>query len=215
MWRRLTFIMLTTLGAACQGQPTRHATFVTAARLAGSDACHTSDSKGSSAVVDPATLKRREHFRRLLLGGHCIDEGNSVVLHLSMFSPSPPMTVDASRFTQITIELPKTPQLGESISFEANELTVYVSRGSAAWTDKGAGFFGNRANGRLDLTRLVQNKISVKGRLVTNAKHATERTTEAVTIELDGDFVQSQLAELRRCLGFFPLCPDVQQAGGA
>lgn len=204
--RGMIHIALLWLVAACQGVPPgqsqRAGTFVPGAKLQGVSACR--DPLRGEALVggDPTTRARRIGFRDLLLGGHCIADGNNVILHFGAMMPGPSNTTDASEFLLLTVELPNLPQIGERLSVPAETLHTYFSQGAAAWVEKGSGVFGKQARGRLEITYASENELVVSGHLSIEAKDARDDAMELTAVAIHDRFRRVRLEELRRCLGY-------------
>lgn len=206
-------LMLSGCVIGTQDAVKRQTSFVQEAKLSGTIACRAAEQDELSPFADHETRARRAEYRSLLLGGHCIERGANTVIHLSEFFPGQPDTPDVATFQQITIELPHTASLGSDVLLDASRLPIYVSGGGSVWVEQGAGHFGREARGTLRLTRRSETKMVLTGEIEVELKHAKSWTPpQVVMIRINDEFVETDIASLRRCLGFGPICPSARFA---
>lgn len=151
--------------------------------------------------VEPIT-KNRPEAAKLLLNGHYVKSGDSLVLLVRKFNKGKAFTVDDESFVKLTIEIKKYT-LGEALSLESSKIQLYYSSGSSGFVSKGHGVYATSATGTVVVQQKNKGSIKVGLNFTCRAEPAGAFPFESREVRVEGDFVfkEKQLGELSHWIG--------------
>ena len=104
------------------------------------------------------SVKNRPIPAKLLLDGHYIREGNSVVLLLRKFNVGDLFTIDDEYFEKLTIEIKKF-KIGIPIPIGSEDIKIYYSKGGSGWVSRGAGVYSSSGFGSITILKLDKFRL--------------------------------------------------------
>lgn len=102
----------------------------------------------------------RPKSAKLLLNGHYVKAGDSLVLLIRRFDNGCVFTVDDETYEKLTIEI-KNYTLGVPIQLGSNDIRFYYSSGSSAFVSKGHGVYSATGSGNVVVNKVEKNRIFV------------------------------------------------------
>jgi hypothetical protein len=207
MWRKCT-VALILLSAVWHARASE-VWLVRSASLGGAGACPV-DQRLSAPFLLAELKERREKALLVLLYGHCIGHGKDNVIHYEEFHPSPPNVVDADKFLQLTLSVPRLPiVIGEFYDLDGSEAKLYFSEGSSVWLEKGYGRYGDRATGRIRVEAIAKNAIRVTANLELTTRDVLEDRIAKRPIQFENIVQEVSLTTASRCFGTSVTCADM------
>jgi len=97
---------------------------------------------------------------KLLLNGHYVRTGKSLVLLIRKFDQGNALTVDDELYEKVTIEIQDYP-LGIPIKLDSRDLRLYYSSGSSGHIARGHGVYATSGSGTLVIKAFEKGRIVV------------------------------------------------------
>jgi len=139
---------------------------------------------------------------KLLLNGHYVKSGDSLVLLIRRFDKGSVFTLDDEIYEKLTIEI-KNYTLGEPIKLGSPDIHFYYSSGSSGFIYKGHGVYSTSGSGNIIVKKVERNTIVVELDFTIWAEPAGPFPFEGRKVQVDGSlsFKEKQVADLTPWLG--------------
>jgi hypothetical protein len=146
--------------------------------------------------------KNRPESVRLLLNGHYVKSGDSLVLIVRRFDKGRAFTVDDEIYEKITIEI-KNYTLGKPIKLDSPDIHFYYSSGSSGFVSKGHGVYSTTGSGNIVVNKVDKDTIAVEFNLTILAEPAGLFPFEGRKVQVQDllSFKEKQLSDLSPWLG--------------
>ncbi len=139
---------------------------------------------------------------KLLLNGHYIKSGDSLVLLIRRFDKGGVFTIDDEIYEKLTIEI-KNYTLGEPVRLASSDIQFYYSSGSSGFISKGHGIYSTSGSGNIVVRKVEKNTIVVELDLTIWTEPAGPFPFKGSKVQMQDLllFKEKQLADLTPWLG--------------
>lgn len=157
--------------------------------------------QSSDSEEIPFVGNRKESIN-LLLNGHYIKAGNSLVLLIRKFDKGSLFSVDDETYEKLTIEIKKY-EVGVPMSLNSSNIKTYYSSGSSGFVRKGHGVYADLGKGNITIKKINKNKIVAELDFTARAEPTGVFPHEGRTVVIQDSFVfnEKRIADLTPWLG--------------